>query len=349
MGQERDSDELLLEYPNVRRESVFTFSNVLTYLAFEGHAIRIGLELTLSVFLFKTLELLFPWSIFSIAPEWRPIWAWFSSCIIVIIIDQVLLCRSVYIFRRAYQVALAGAYESALLILDQIAPSTDVLVRCPRPHFHILRAEILTLSEMFRAAERELQLAYDAGAKGEQVAIARSRIYRAEHLEESFAKAQHELDSAEQTFGETAIIELERGLLLLEEHKDLWEAKRKFRKVCEMPDEVHYSGDTTSQLARASLEATRLWTGEAEEGLDGLNLAIERLRSLASYIDTLRPLLALLHLERSLYLVTHKEPELGCFDLRMGLALCNTPVVRKKADKIQEELGWRYNHIFGNS
>lgn len=346
MNQERDSDELLLEYPRVRRGTSYSFSGVLTYLAFEGHAVRVGLEVTFSILFFKVLQVFLPWHLTGIPSDWQPIWAWFGACLTAIAIDQAVLCRSVYTFRRAYQVALAGAYESALLILDQIAPSADVLVRCPKRHFHLLRAEILTLSEMFRAAECELQFAYEAGAKGEQVAIARSRIFRAEHLDESFNKAQSELDSAQDRFGATAVLELERGMLLLEEHRDLWEAKRRFRKVCEMPDEVHYSGDTTSQIAQASLEATRLWTGEAEEGLNGLNMAIERLRSLASYVDTLRPLLALLHLERSLYLVTHKEPELGCFDLRMGLAICNTPVLRKKADKIQEELGWRYQHLF---
>ncbi len=342
MSRKPDSD-VAFEYPSVQPKAASpSLGNFLTYLAFEGHAIRVGLELTLSIMLFKVLEVALPWARLGVVEQWVPIAAWFSACFVVLIIDQVVLCRAVYIFRHAYQLSLVGAYESALLLLERIAPEKNLLVRCPRKLFHLLRAEILTQAETFRSAEAELLLAELAGAKGEQIAIARSKIIRLESEAESYERAASELKAAEERYGETAILSLERGLLLLEEHKDLWEAKRTFRKVCEMPDEVHYSGDTTTQLARASLEATRLWTGEAEEGLDGLNIAIERLRSLASYIDTLRPILALLHMERALYHVTHKEPELACYDLRMGLALCNTSVLRKKADNVQEELAWRY-------
>src|SRR5690606_15494381 len=135
-------------------------------------------------------------------------------------------CRSVYIFRHAYQLSLAGAYESALLLLERIAPEKKIWVRCPKTLFHLLRADILTNAETYRSAEVELTLAEKAGAKGEQIAIAKSKILRLEQAEGSYDKARDELKSAEDRFGETAVLSLEKGLLLLEEHKDLWEAKR---------------------------------------------------------------------------------------------------------------------------
>jgi len=349
MSQKVELPPQSLPFPSVQPRSAKENSpNFLTYLAFEGHGIRIGLELTLSVLLFEFINFAFPWSRLNVPISWAPIFSWFSACLLVLFFDQLVLTRAVHIVRRAYQLGLAGAYESAFAALEEIAPERDSLIKCPKALFHLLRAEILTLAENFRSAELELDLAERAGAKAEQIAIARSKVLRSEHSEDAFEKAQTELNDAGRKLGETAILELEKGLLCLEEHKDLWEAKKTFKKVCSMPEEVHYVGDTTTQLAKASLEATRLWTGEAEEGLDGLNIAIERLRSLASYIDTLRPLLALLHLERSLYLVTHKEPELGCYDLRIGLALCNSPALRKKADKVQEELAYYYQIHLGS-
>ncbi|MFN8391892.1 MAG: hypothetical protein U0136_16500 [Bdellovibrionota bacterium] len=346
MSHSQDVDDLTMSLPRVQRTwPEHTFSDFLTYLAFEGHTVRVGLELTSCVVMFQILELVFPWTFFGVAAEWKSVWSWFTACILVILFDQLCLCRAVYTFRKVYQLSLAGAYEAALALLEKIAPERKLLVRCPATMFHLVRAEILAQAETFRSAERELELAEEAGAKGELISIMRSRLYlleNAENAENAFSKAQETIQEAKEEFGDTSVLCLEEALLMLEQHSDLWEAKRALKRVCSMPDQLHYSGDTTSQIARAGLEATRLWTGEAEEGLNGLNVAIERLRSMALYLDTLRPILALLHLERSLYLATHKEPELAGFDLRMGLALCNYPHIRKKAMKVQEELAWRH-------
>ena len=341
-----ETDDFSLAFPNIpHSRGDGLLSSFMTFIAFEAHGVRIGIEVSLVLALFEALNLFFPWHYIGVAAQWQAVWAWFAGCTMVLIFDQLVLCRAVYIFRRAYQLTLSGAYESALTLLETIAPEQKHLVRCPRPLFHMLRAEIFTQSETFYAAEIELELAQQAGAKGENVKIARSKLLRNKSEESGFSWAAAELKSARSSYGDSANLYLEEAILSLEEHKDLWEAKRVLKKVCEMPDELHSSGGLTSKIARAGLEAARLWTGEAEEGLEGLNIAIDQLRTAALYVDTLRPLLAMLHLERSLYLATHKEPELACFDLRLGLALCNYPRLRKKADKIQDELAWRYKVI----
>ena len=343
MSERSETERLPFRCPSVTGpHSRGALSDFLTYLAFEGHAIRIGLEVSASVLLFQCFMVFMPWNSIGITPEWQAIWSWFTSCFLVIVLDQLVLFRAVYTFRKAYQLCLAGAYEAALSMLEKIAPERGALVRCPPAMFHLLRADILIQSETFRSAELELELAKAAGASGERLAIARGRLHIGEAAESGYARAHEELQSAKAQFGESAVLCLEESLLRIEEHKDLWEAKRVLKRVAEMPDELHFAGDVTSQLAKASLQAARLWTGEAEEGLEELNMAIERLRSLASYADALRLELTTLQVERSLYLATHKEPELACFDLRMGLTLCNTPRMRKKAEKIEEELSWRY-------
>ena len=135
---------------------------------------------------------------------------------------------------------------------------------------------------------------------------------------------------------------LEEGLLLLEARKDLWSAKRMLKRASEMPEEIHISGERTSILAKAACGATRLWTGEAEDGLVELTMAINRLLPIAGSLDTVRPILAFLLLERSHYLATHKEPDAASRDLRVGLTLCSYPSILKKAAKIQDELSWRH-------
>lgn len=324
-------------------------SELLTYLAFEGHGLRIGLELGSCIVLFAVIENLLHW--LQPSPAGSPamtihgLVAWFSSCSLVVAFDQFFLCRPVYIYRNAYQLALRGEYERALRLLEFIAPERQLLVRCPATIFHLMRADIYTSSETFAAAENEILRAEKLGAKPDQVAVAKSRLYSALSSTESYTLAIAELDKAEQQHGPSALLAVEKGLLHLESRQDLWMAKRTLKQAGEMEDQPHFSGDYTSNIARAGLEATKLWTGEAEEGLVGLTDCIDRLRSLALHVDTLRPLLSWLLLERSHYLATHSEPEAACLDLRMSMAICKSPRTEKRAVKIREELEWRYQII----
>lgn len=325
-----------------------SLSAFLSYLVFEGHAIRVGLEMTLCVLLFITLDQFFPWSSFGITTRWQPITAWFSSCTLVVIFDQFFLCRPAAIFRHSYQLSLVGAYEKALQILEKISPVTTSIVKLPASQYHLLRADILTQSESFRAASCELELAALNGAKPEQVYILRSRLLRVEGTADAFSRAQHELKTAQSSFGETPSLALEEGLLLFEQRDNWWEAKNTLSKVSKLSPQPHFSGDSVPQLAQAAWEASRLWTGEAEEGLVGLSDAIERLKALAFYIDPLRPFLAMLYLERSHYYATHKEPEAAYLDLKSGLALCAYPQIRRRAKVVQEELLWRFQKMFSS-
>ena len=207
--------------------------------------------------------------------------------------------------------------------------------------YHLRRAEILIEAGMLRSAERELQLAEACGTSQEKLSVLKSRLLRFEE-ENGLSRAQEELQLAANKNGETALLCLEQGLLLLEARKDLWSAKRILKRASEMPEEIHMSGERTSLLARAACGATRLWTGEAEDGLLELSSAINRLLPIAGSLDTIRPILALLLLERSHYLATHKEPEAAAKDLRIGLTLCSYPSILKKAAIIKEELSWRH-------
>lgn len=348
MQSTSEADESAAPYAHItqsNRSSQGALSDFLTYLAFEAHGLRIGLELGMCVVCYALISKMFDWVQPSTAENWHGLVAWFGACSLVIAVDQLFLCRPVYVFRTAYQLSLAGAHDEALRMLEFISPERSMLVRCPAQLFHLLRAEIFTASETFGAAERELQLAQHAGAADDQIAIAKSRLYRRENSGDAFRRAMEVLEAAERHHGECAILTLEKGLLQLESREDLWSAKRTLRLAAEMVDQPHFMGDFTSNIARAGLDATRLWTGEAEEGLEGISKAIDRLRSLAMHVDTLRPLLAWLLLERAHYLATHSEPDSACVDLRIGLALCNAPSHRKRAERIHDELEWRYHIV----
>ncbi len=348
MQSSSETDEGAVSYSHLARSGTPAngiLSEALTYLAFQGHGIRIGIELALCVVFYTVFNALLNWLQPVSAENWHGLVSWFSACTFVITLDQFFLCRPVYIFRTAYQLSLAGAHDEALATAELIAPEKHVLVRCPAHYFHLLRAEILTAAETIGAAEREIQLAELAGADPEQIAVARSRLYRREDGADAYNRAMEALESAERMHGECAVITLEKGLLQLEARHDLWSAKRTLRLATEMVDQPHFIGDFTSNIARAGLDATRLWTGEAEEGLLGLSRAIDRLRSLAMHIDTLRPLLAWLLLERAHYLATHSEPEAACVDLRIGLTLCNNPAHRQRAEQVHDELEWRYHIV----
>ncbi len=318
-------------------------SSFLTYLSFNSQPLRIGVEIASCFSIYIVFQLFIPWGNFGISKDWYSLFSWLASCLTVVLLDQFILSRSIYTFRKAYQLSLVGAYQKALLLLDQVSPYNSKFFCCPEVYYHLLRAEILMLSESFLAAEREIKFAENYKAPKEQLIALRAKFNRLLSPENSPAGALNFLQNAKEAHGETAIICLEEGLLLLEEHQDLWKAKKQFKKVVdEMQEETHFCGEKAAELAEAGLAATKLWTGEAEEGLNNLNKAIDKLRSHALYLDTLRPVLALLYLERSHYLATHKEPAASCFDLRMALALCSHPNIRKKAVKVQEELSSRY-------
>ena len=315
-----------------KRSSLALF---LTYLVFEAHGLRIGLELSLCVITYTFVNIMVPWVDLGIPLKWSTLISWFGSCFTIIALDQFLLCRSVYTYRKSYLLGLAGAYEKALQQLERIGPQSSTLIRLPISLYHFHRAEVFTQSEDFQKAEAELILAELGQARPEQLRIKRSRYFRAKG---DFLQAKVELDTAIELLGQTSILLLEQGWLELDERRDMWAAKRLFKRVLALPDAPHFAGDTCHCLAKALLSIAMLSTGEAEDGIEQLTKAIERFRGAVIYVDTLRPVLARLLLERALYFSTHKEPTNAVVDLKIGLSLCSYGTLNRLGDKIKLEL-----------
>jgi hypothetical protein len=311
----------------------------LSYLVFEGHGTRVGLELSLCVVSYTATTAFVPWQSLGVPPRWSSLVAWFGCCLTVLLFDQLFLCRSAHALRKSYLLNLGGAYEQALQLLEQIGPRSRSLIKLPIAVYHLHRAEVFAQAKDFSRAEWELVQAEQKAAYSVKIAIMRSQVLR---MRGEYGAAEQELESAAKTFGSTPVLRFEQALLSFDKGENPWEAKRAFQDVMDMPETPHFLGDTTYQLARAYWSACRLKTGEAEEGIEELSWSIERLRSAISYVDTLRPVLARLMLERSAYYASHKEPAQAAMDVRTALIFCTYPAITNKAELIRDELAWRY-------
>ena len=300
---------------------------------------RIGLELSFCICLYALFRVAVPWEGLGVTAGVYPLLAWFLSCILVSLFDQIVLCRPVHLFRGSYVFELRGHFDKALELLELVSPDSDVLVPCPKPLYHMRRAEIFTKAGRFQEAESELLQAKVAGIHIEPYYVARSELFRAR---EDYSQARLQLEQCESLVGKTPNLRLERALTLIEERKDLRDAKLALKEVLSLPNMEHISGESTHNLAGAFLQVTRLWTGEAEEGLLGLNKAIDQLKTSAFYLETLRPTLASLLIERAYYQATHKAPEEAVSDFKRGYVYCLSPHLKKLAAKVREELEWRY-------
>src|SRR5690606_33392032 len=110
-----DSERISLSYRAVEekagRSGLLRF---LTYLVFQGHGTRVGLELSTCVIGYTLLSLAVPWESLGIPLRWSTLISWFGCCFAVLLFDQLFLCRSVFTFRRVYLLALSGLYEESL-------------------------------------------------------------------------------------------------------------------------------------------------------------------------------------------------------------------------------------------
>ncbi len=332
-------EELLSSFPHVVPTDVgFSLKGLFTYLAFRGHMTRMATEMVAAVGIYLILvKVVFP-------PEWSSensgkLFGWFIGCTLVAAFDQLLLRRSNFLCRRAYLTALNGAYEKALNMLEGASPYGKALVPCPSTIYHALRTDIFTQAEAYAYAERELEIASQAGLPGDLLAVLNIRLLR-QRGELNFA--MEKIEFAKQNYSQDPTLIIEEGLMNLENLRDPWAARKLFRLAAELPAKPHISGDSTVEIAHSYLEVCRLWTGEAEEGLEGLSRSIDRLRGITPYVDTLRPVLAQLCAERSYYLATHKEPEAAYADLKLAVGLCTNASLRKRATEVQEELVERH-------
>lgn len=312
---------------------------VLAFLAFDGFAVRVGLELSFCIVLFTVCTNVIPAGALPVPIQWHALVLWFSSCGFVAVVDQFLLARPANTLRRVWQLDLVGAYERALIQLDSIGPSSKSFIRYPAASYHLTRGRVLLHAEQFADAARQFQFAERAGVEPQALALARTELFTAQGDLEG---ARGELALAKLQCGDCAIMKLEEGRILLQDRNSLREAKRILTEVQSMKPALHPDGDSTSLIAQAYSGVAQLWTGEAEEGLLALGDCISKLQTTASYLESIRPTLAQLYMERSYYLATHREPEGAVEDLKAGLALCSYPQVRARASDVKDEIRLRY-------
>jgi len=143
-------------------------------------------------------------------------------------------------------------------------------------------------------------------------------------------------------YPKSASLALEKAIFLIENRNDFWQARRELDKVCSMQDELHLSGESTRILAEAFKSAAMLWTGAAEEGLEALERSLYYLLDRSRTCESLRPLLAVILLERSYYWATHGDKKASVCDLSEALANCAYPQLDAKANLIREEIRWRF-------
>lgn len=311
----------------------------LSHLVFENQSLKIGIALLFCIFSHSLITLSIPWQSFGIEAENASVFVWFSCCILVLLVDQLYLNKSAYILRRAYLSTLSGEFETALELYESIGPLSSATVKLPNDIYHLHRAELLTASKDLFHAEQELQLAEELGSEVNELTVATSRFWLAKKDTE---KAALTLENALEVHGQKPAILLEQARQLIDQKKDLWDAKSILSEVLALPNEPHFSGENCHQLAVAYISVCKLWSGQAEVAIVQLGDSISRIQSQTGYVDTLRPILAELLSHRAHYYATHKSPEQGVLDLQVAISLCSYPALLSKIELTKEELEWRH-------
>jgi hypothetical protein len=315
-------------------------SKFLSYIVFQAEHIRIGLEITLCVLLYLFLQSAFPWSFFNVSSEWSTLFSWIAACGLLVYFDQSILCRPVYSLKKARSSDLAGKYDDALGELEKIAPHGSSLIAIPQNTYHLERARILTHATRFDAVEEELTSAKAAGIRDVDYHLARVEYLKASN---NIDEALSELQNAWNLIGENPSVMAEEALLILEYKKDYRQAKSLLKKALGSFTFTTYQNDLSGLIYAGYYEVTRLWTGEAEEGIEGLSIVIDQLNSISTYNPEYRSYLASLLVERAYYLVTHQEPDQAVHDTKRANYLCAYPRIIKRTDEIKEELLGRFH------
>ena len=108
--------------------------NFLSYLAFEGFALRIGLEISLTVILHTVL---FQITKLFISPAHAAMISWFISCISIMLLDKIFLAKPAETYRKAYLCYLSGGFEKALELLSSIGPDSNKLVKLSNNSYYL--------------------------------------------------------------------------------------------------------------------------------------------------------------------------------------------------------------------
>lgn len=313
---------------------------LLGYIVFEGHSLRIGLELTACVLGYLAMQSLVPWEVIGMDAQWASVYSWFVCCLVVVIIDLGLLCRNAHVFRRAYLLGLHKDFAKAAELIEGIGPNSNRWVRLPRSLYHLYRAELAARSGDSMRLGAELELAQEHGIARDRLLLQKLQILRAIGEVQSCNQLIEEIG---EELGESSELLVEKVRTIVSQRGSWSEAKKLARRAKKLKDQAHCCGETSHRLASAYEAVAMLWSGEAEEGLEQLSIEIEQLRRSMLYVDTLRPIFSQLLLERSLYLATHKEPTPAVYDYTLSSALCSQMEFAELSSRIRQELEDRYS------
>jgi len=95
------------------------------YLAFQGHGVRIGLEITASLFMFIAITESIPSSGQASSVHWVTLASWFAACGIVAAADWFVFSHPRHTYRTSLRLGLCGSYDKALALLDTIGPQSS--------------------------------------------------------------------------------------------------------------------------------------------------------------------------------------------------------------------------------
>ena len=110
-------------------------SRFLSFLAFEGHSIRLGLELSLCVLLFAVLDEM---SLHSpIAPAWQSLAAWSAACLVTAFVDHFIFLPPLFAYRKACGLDAMARFPEALNVLESIGPKSSRAIRYPAASYSI--------------------------------------------------------------------------------------------------------------------------------------------------------------------------------------------------------------------
>lgn len=282
----------------------------------------------LSACLFAYYGLLGLGSIFGFnSPEFR-LFSWFAACLAVAAFDQLVLSLPLKNFRKTFALENKGKFEEAHLVLSSL---NSKLVACPK---HLIeRRKIALLVSEGRLEEAEELLNRTSSLKENDRTRLRALSLAKSNVEEA-------LNLLEDT--KNAVLGLEKAFLVKHSGARPYEVKSAFQEVLDLPMEPHPSGESTHVLASAWLEATRLWTGHAEEAIVELGAWINRIRRASVNLPSLRPYLAELYSERAFYHSTHREPFLALNDLSIAKALSKKPRLLERYNEIETILKDRH-------
>ena len=313
------------------KQSVQSF---LSYLAFEGYVLRIGLEISLTII---THTIFFQILLnYAKNPGSAGMISWFLCCGTVMLLDKIILGQPADTFRQAYLCSLHGSFEKALELLNSIGPESSSLVKLPQSQYQLHRAELLTKCKDFSAANLAFELAENADP--ERLAILKYRYFLEMNKSE---EAENFIQESYKTLGQSPTLLIEHGRNFLHQKK-FWEATKNFKSALEVTTKQGLANSSVASIALAYLGICKLKTGHAEEGLEVLDDVINQIQAEMSFSDTLRPTLAEILLFRSHYLATHRAPKEAVLDLKYALSICSFTHLTEIVKEVKEELSLRY-------